>query len=201
MNGLDSGERLGNEIRSEARQRAERILAAAREEADRRLSAARAAADAARDEALALAREKAAAERARIMAGMALELRRHELKQTCACLSGLADEARTRLEARSPAEADADLVRAIARGQAVLADAAARLEVSERLTADESGALAVRAGFSGSVTRVAGLAPCEAVLFSADGSRRYEIRLDAVFADGRQELYRVARDVLFGGAS
>lgn len=200
MNGLDSGERLGNEIRAEARQRAERILAAAREEAARRLSAARTAADADRGEELARARERAAAERARIMAGMALELRRHELKQTCAYLSGLADEARVRLEARSPAEADADLVRAIVRGQAVLADAAARLEVSERLTVDEAGALAARAGFAGIVTRGAGLAPCEAVLSAADGSRRYEIRLDAVFADGRQELYRVARDILFGGA-
>jgi len=196
---IDKGKRLGDEITADAERKSARIIAKAKSEEERMVAAARADAEAASRIVFGAAEAKAKTERARILAGTDLIIKRQRLEHLQRYLDQVCADALARLIDKEWSGVQDWLADQIRAGAGLLGRDAARLTLSERLSEEERAGFGKRVGFSGEITGAASLAAGEAILSSADGRLRYEVRFKDIFQNRQRELFAAALRALFGG--
>jgi hypothetical protein len=87
----------------------------------------------------------------------------------------------------------------VRKGLALLGSDAECLELSQKLSPEERERFKVKTGFAGEVKGHASLEKGEAILRSAGGKLRYEVRFDEIFKSRQGALFAAALPVLFGG--
>jgi V/A-type H+/Na+-transporting ATPase subunit E len=196
--GADKGKKLGDEIIKDTERKTARILAKAKTEEDRIIAEARAAALASANAHTDAAQEKARTERAQILAGAALEIKRKKLDHISVCIDRVYDRALARIQGMEWSAIEDWLARQVRNGLQLLDHDEISLVLSEKLKPEERKQFCKKVAFTGKVSGQASLAPGEAILQTADGKIRYEICFKEIFQQKRRELFDLARRMLFG---
>jgi len=196
--GADKGKKLGDEIIKDTERKTARILAKAKTEEDRIIAEARTAALAAAGAHTNTAREKARTERAQILAGAALEIKRKKLDRIFICIDRIHARALARVQGMEWGALEDWLALQVHKGLSLLDHDEVRLILSEKLKPAERTQFCKKIAFAGKVSALASLFPGEAILQSADGKIRYEICFKEIFQQKRRELFDLAQRMLFG---
>ncbi|MDR2734099.1 MAG: V-type ATP synthase subunit E [Spirochaetota bacterium] len=196
--GADKGKKLGDEIIKDTERKTARILAKAKAEEDRVIAEARDAALASARAHTKAAEEKARTERAQILAGAALEIKRKKLEHIALCIDRIHTRALARMQDMEWGALEDWLARQVQKGLGLLDHDDTSLILSEKLKPEERKQFCKKIAFTGTVRSLASLAPGEAILQSGDGKIRYEICFREIFQQKRRELFECARRMLFG---
>jgi len=196
--GADKGKKLGDEIIKDTERKTARILAKAKAEQDRIIAEARAAALASASAHTGIAEERARTERAQILAGAALEIKRKKLEHITLCIERIYARALERVQGMEQGALEDWLARQAQKGLQLLEHDEASLILSEKLKPEERKQFCKKIAYTGKAGCQAALAPGEAIIRSADGKIRYEICFKEIFQQKRRELFDLARRMLFG---
>lgn len=195
----DKAQLLKDEIRKDARKKADRVLKKAEKEAADILADAAAEVSRLREQAAKETSLLAAGRANKIAAGTGLEIKKRRLQRVDAFCRELAEEALNRLTALSGDKALSLCLLQIRRSLQEVDDPAAVVTVSDRVDCGAVEKALAGSGFSGTVTVDSQLSAAECIVSSADGSRRCEAVFRRMYAMDELKYLRAVYRGVFGG--